>query len=137
LNENSKIWKSLLRLATRVLHNRPGQALFVIHSVFVVYAFTERGSALNPPVHFHYESFWIKALITLDLPALILASVIASPVAHEGSPLAVFWWAPLLAEGIALLCASIQWWFVGYLIARLFRRSGPIAVHHPDSHETN
>jgi hypothetical protein len=69
----------------------------------------------------------MKALITLDLPAVILASVIVSPLAHEGSPLSGFWWAQLLAEGIVLLCASLQWWFVGYLISRLFQRSGPIA----------
>ena len=101
--------------------------MFVIHSVLVVYAFTERGSVFNRPIHFHYESVWMKALITLDLPALIIASVIVSPIAHEKSPLAVFWWAPLLAEGIAFLCASLQWWLAGYLIVRLFRRKGPIA----------
>ncbi len=116
-----KIRASVSRLSRRILHSRLGQILFVIHLVLAIYIYGERGS-ISRPVHPHYESFLMNVLICLDLPALILASIIASPIAHESSPLSAFWWAHGAANGVAFLCASLQWWCLGYVLASFFRR---------------
>ena len=117
-----QVWKSVGRLTSRVLHSRLGQILFVIHLVLTVYVYAERGSVTRP-VHPYYESVWMNALIWLDLPGIILASTIAAPIAHQSSPLEVFRWSPWVAIGIAFVCTSLQWWCLGYLVARLCRRN--------------
>ena len=126
MSAKTHVWKSLLRFAKSILHSRLGQILFVIHSVLVIYVFTERGSVLARPIHPHYESFWMNILLWLDLPALVLASIIAAPIAHESSPISGFWWVPAITNGIALLFASLQWWCLGFLIARLLQRNSPM-----------
>ena len=125
MSNKPKLWKWLLRFTKRILHSRLGQLLFVIHSVLVVYVFTQRGAGLSRPIHPHYESFWMNMLIWLDLPAIVLASLIAMPFEH-GISQSSFWCAEFITGAILFLCASLQWWFIGYLIAVFFRPNSSI-----------
>lgn len=113
-----KFLKALVHFIWRVASSRLGQILFLLHLVLVVYAYTSRESV--EPVHFHYESALLKSLLVLDLPALTVATILAAPIAHVNSPFSSYWWAPWVTDGLGLLCASIQWWFVGFVIQWLF-----------------
>ena len=116
----NRIWKSLSRFFRRDLQSRFGQLLFVIHSVLVVYVFSERGSILDRPIHPHYESTLTNVLFLLDLPMLIVVSLILSPIEYLSlSP--SYWWTSLLVHGITFIGASLQWWCLGYFIAGFFK----------------
>lgn len=122
MNSKNRVLKSTFRFIKRVAASRLGQILFMIHLILLLYVYAERGALVERSVHPYYESVLFNVLILLDLPALIVSSLIAFPVAHESSYLHTYWWSSWVGDAIGLLCASTQWWLIGYFIERFFRR---------------
>lgn len=119
---SNKTVKSTTQFARRVFSNRLGQLLFIIHLITLIYAYVDRGSPIKHPIHFYYESALFKALVLLDLPALILSSIVAYPVVHQSSSPSIYWWSTWIDNAIVLTFTSIQWWLIGYFVGYVLRR---------------
>ena len=102
------------------MSSRLGWVLVAIHLGLVVFAFAERGS-ITKPIHPYYESVLLNALIVLDLPAVLITSIITYPITRESSPISEASWVLYASATIWLIAASLQWLLVGFLAERLMK----------------
>lgn len=87
-------------------------ALVAVHLILLIYIVFVGGTP-DPKFGIHSVSTLYTAISVLDLPALVLASGIISL-----SPgLANNW----LTGTLIVVCTSIQWTLIGYLLWKLFR----------------
>ena len=92
--------------------------MFLAHLILAAYATATRGPG---EFHWAHEPPLVYWLVLLDLPVLILSSLIAFLATYVGSPLHTSWLAQLLASVFVILCVSMQWFLVGYGVEQLVK----------------
>ena len=121
MNRESKTEKSFLAFTKRLASSRLGQILFVFNLTLAIYALAQRGFFSDQAFHFHYESLLLKSLFLLNLPSLVVASIITSPLTQNGSYLATYWWASWVSGVVSFIIISMQWWLIGYWLEHLIQ----------------
>ena len=114
------VWRFIKSVAA----SRLGRLLFVVHLILVAWAIGERASPVEQPLHYYYESALLKAILVLDLPAILLAGVAVYPLTHINASPYTSSFEVWISYAAALVFASIQWWLAGYLLGLAFRRRG-------------
>jgi hypothetical protein len=112
----------LMSFLKRVAASRIGQILFLVHTILVVYVYASRESFSERAFHFHYEPLLFKVLIVLNLPALLVATIIGIPFAYLKSLSVNLWWLQWVIDATGFICVSGQWWVIGYCVERIFWR---------------
>jgi hypothetical protein len=109
--------RRLSNFVKRLFTSRLGQWLCAVNIIFLAYALAERGS-LELRNCLTYESALLQILMLLNLPALILSSLISQPL--FGDTILVFdgGWHSWVATAIILGSVYAQWCFVGFCIER-------------------
>lgn len=107
------MWRMFIEIFT----SRLGRVLFIVHALVAVFVYRSRTSLAEQPFHFYYESLPLKVLIALDLPGLVAATLILMPMQ---SLFPRSWLIPWLANGVGIICTSVQWWLIGYLLEKAF-----------------
>ena len=119
----------LIRVLKNILGSRIGQVLFVVHSLLLVYVYASREPFSEREFHFHYEPLLYKVLVTMDLPALVVATLIGMSFVYLRSQPVNSWWSQSIMDAIGFICVSVQWWLVGYCIERIVRRRGHLKIN--------
>lgn len=112
--------KSVLLFIKRIAVNRTAHFLVAIHWILFVYAYSD--VVTHPIFHLENESLLFKALIYLDLPALIVTGVILPPTYYEGSSLTGYSLVSWIGYAVAIICISFQWALIGYILEKVIRQ---------------
>lgn len=125
----------------RVAASRLGQALFVTHLSLLLFdsvnkPLLQRGAGDCLPqvawdtdgiliagrfFHWTLESTLMKTIALLDLPALLISSLLYAPVSLLYPSLCVEP-ASWIYAAVLLMCTSAQWWLIGYLFGLMFSK---------------
>jgi hypothetical protein len=121
----SRSVNSILEFFKGILKSRLGRALFAIHFVLATCAYLLHLTSRPTPATLFDEPLLLQAVYWLDFPTIFVSAWLASPVLYERryEEYGVLQW---LAVGIIVLSILGQWWIIGYIIERLWVRSGKL-----------
>ena len=128
------MWQSIKRILT----NRTGHALIIIHLCLVVYDFARKpiaegdyGDCVSVSawdvtgtllagryVHFTYESTLLQLIVIADLPAVFIGELVSSGIFRVFPDTCIYTASWINAIAI-LTIASLQWALAGFVIERL------------------
>ena len=129
--------KLLKRFLYSVFTNRLGHLLAVAHLMLVVWEFRRKPSTTlgcnselsgagwniiaGRMVHWHYESDILKTIFILDIPSAFL-TIFFTPIGYFIYPHLCAYTITWVDAFIGLICTSLQWMFIGFLVTWLYRQ---------------
>lgn len=125
------MFKKLRQFIKKAAKSRIGLLLFLAHTFLVVFAFIQRSWEMgNTPFHFTYEPILLQALLLVNFPVMLISVIIQLPFlailsATEtyAGVLFVRIYSDYIGITVVFICASVQWWLIGFGIEQVVLRN--------------